>query len=334
MVLKGKSVKVAIASDFLTAFSGIPKKQQVKVMEFVNKFREDPMLPGINYEKIHNAKDPNLHSVRIDQTYRGIVMKPENDNVYVLLWVDHHDKAYKWAENKICRVHPDIGSLQIFDVEETRIPETPEADTYEMKPHHLFDDIHDRHLVRLGVPGMLLPLVRGLNTADDLDQVAHKLPQEAYEALFFIASGFSLDEVFQELERQKEPQVVDTDDYEKALDNPGSRLRFYVVEDELELAAILSAPLERWRVFLHPSQTKLVERDWNGPVRVLGGDGTGKTVAAMHRARWLAKNVFTDENDRILFTTFTSNLAADIRENLKKICTDDLMRHIDTVNLF
>jgi hypothetical protein len=55
-----------------------------------------------------------------------------------------------------------------------------------------------------------------------------------------------------------------------------------MVEEDLELAAILNAPLEKWRVFLHPSQRKLVEREWNGPVRVLGGAGTGKTVAAMH----------------------------------------------------
>ena len=50
----------------------------------------------------------------------------------------------------------------------------------------------------------------------------------------------------------------------------------------------LDAPLEKWRVFLHPSQEKLVAKKFNGPARVLGGAGTGKTVVAMHRARHLA----------------------------------------------
>ncbi len=67
--------------------------------------------------------------------------------------------------------------------------------------------------------------------------------------------------------------------------------------------------------------------------KVLGGAGTGKTVVAMHRARGLAKNVFTGENDRVLFTTFTRNLAADIRENLSKICSDEVLRRIEVVNL-
>ena len=51
--IKENQIKVAVASDFLTGFSKIPRKQQGKVLEFVNKFRSDPMSPGINYEKIH-----------------------------------------------------------------------------------------------------------------------------------------------------------------------------------------------------------------------------------------------------------------------------------------
>jgi len=42
---------------------------------------------------------------------------------------------------------------------------------------------------------------------------------------------------------------------------------------------------------------------------------TGKLVVAMHRARCLSDDVFTAKNDRILFTTFTKNLATDITQN-------------------
>ncbi|RLC07661.1 MAG: DNA helicase, partial [Deltaproteobacteria bacterium] len=90
-----KKITIAIASDFLTAFSRIPRKQQGKVLDFINKFRSNPSMPSIHYEKIQHAKDPNLRSVRIDQVYRGIVLKPEKGNAYMLLWVDHHDKAYQ-----------------------------------------------------------------------------------------------------------------------------------------------------------------------------------------------------------------------------------------------
>jgi superfamily I DNA/RNA helicase len=76
-----------------------------------------------------------------------------------------------------------------------------------------------------------------------------------------------------------------------------------------------------------------VERNWNGPVRVLGGAGTGKTVVAMHRAAWLVRNLYSQSNDRILFTTFTRNLAADIHENLRSICKEEELSHVEVVNL-
>lgn len=330
MVVGGRQITVAIAGDFLSAFARIPRKQQAKVLAFIRKFRADPTMPGINYEKIQNARDPNLRSVRIDQAYRGIVMKPEEGNVYLLLWVDHHDEAYRWALNKVCDVHPETGSLQIYDVEEAG--GVPPAAPVSAPEEALFAGVRDRHLLRLGVPEPLLPMVRRVRTERELDQLATRLPQESYEGLSYLAAGFSMEEVLQEMERVEVPEPVDTGDFAAALETPDSQRRFHVVEDDLELQAILSAPLERWRVFLHPTQRKLVERHWNGPVRVLGDAGTGKTVVAMHRAKWLAENVFTGENERILFTTFTRNLAADIRENLSKICTREDMRRIEVVN--
>ncbi|MBA3018701.1 MAG: DNA helicase, partial [Desulfobacteraceae bacterium] len=236
-------IKVAIASDFLLSFSKVPRKQQAKVMNFVTKFRSNPMLPGINYEKIAHAKDPNIRSVRIDQSYRGIVLKPDTGNVYVLLWIDHHDKAYKWAENKTYKIHPETGSLQVIEVEETQ--DKQDIELSETEERALFTDIHDRHLLSLGVPELQLPLVRGLKTTEDLDRIEDQLPQEAYEALFFLAEGYSLEDVLQDIEMAVKKEEIDTNDYESALNNPDSRRRFFVVEDDLELSAILNAPLEK-----------------------------------------------------------------------------------------
>ena len=89
-----------------------------------------------------------------------------------------------------------------------------------------------------------------------------------------------------------------------ALQNEDSR-RFYVMDEAKELTEVLNAPLDQWRIFLHPKQRRLVSMRANGPVRVLGGAGTGKTVVAMHRARYLAEEVFNRKEDRILLTTFT-----------------------------
>ena len=325
-------IKVAIGSEFLTAFARLPGRQQSKVSQFLEKFRTNPMAPGINYEKIQGARDPYLRSVRIDQTYRGIVLKPEHGNVYLLLWVDHHDEAYAWAARRQFTINTHTGSLQVIPseaVESAQLSLTPSA-----QPTGLFTHIKDKHLLQLGVPGALLPLVRQLDTDADLEANEARFPQEAVEALYMLAMGYSVEQTFNELHKDIEREVsVDPGDFEATLENEDSKRRFHVVTDALDLAEMLKAPLEKWRVFLHPSQRRLVQMHANGPVRVLGGAGTGKTVVAMHRVKFLAEHVLNQAGDKILFTTFTRNLAEDIEANLAKICSVEVQRRIRVVNL-
>ena len=321
--------RVAIFDEFLDAFAQIPRAQQKKVNKFVRKFREDPTSASINYESISTFVDPNLRTVRIDQAYRAIVLRPEHGNVYVLLWVDHHDQAMAWAAHKRVSIHPETGSLQVLSAEHVAIA-PPAAPVPAAEP--LFAKVRDRELLRIGVPQELLDPVRQLVTADQLEQLRGRLPAEAYEALWFLSEGDSLEEVERAMAVET-PASVDVADFGAALDRDASLRRFVVVHDDEALEAMLDAPLEKWRVFLHPSQRRLVQRAWNGPVRVLGGAGTGKTVVAMHRAAYLAEKVFRHPDDRVLFTTFTRNLAADIEANLRKLCGPEVLARIEVTHL-
>ncbi|WP_283848241.1 UvrD-helicase domain-containing protein [Bradyrhizobium sp. NAS80.1] len=80
-------------------------------------------------------------------------------------------------------------------------------------------------------------------------------------------------------------------------------------------------------MFLHRDQRKVAYRDYSGPALVRGGAGTGKTVVAMHRAKHLADQIAADaerSSEKVLFTTFTTNLAIDIQSNLKTLCREHL----------
>lgn len=325
-----KRVRVAISADFLTSYSRISKDKQNQVKEFIEKFKSDPRSPGLNYETLTNVKDKNLRSVRVNRQYRAIILKPATGNIYMLLWVDNHDDAYAWAQNRKFEIHPDTGALQVIEV--SHEIEAPAPIIAEKKPG-LFDSIRDRELLKLGIPLDLLPLVRSIDSEEALEAEDSKIPEEAYEALYLLAAGYSIEDVYREVVAPQASEIVDAQNFEVALNQPDSQRRFAFVEDDTELREILTAPLERWRVFLHPSQRKIVQMQANGPVRVLGGAGTGKTVVAMHRAKWLAENVFNGSNDRILFTTFTRNLATDIRENLTRLCPLDVTRRIEVINI-
>ncbi|MDF1665405.1 MAG: 3'-5' exonuclease, partial [Planctomycetota bacterium] len=65
-------------------------------------------------------------------------------------------------------------------------------------------------------------------------------------------------------------------------------------------------------------QSELVAKTFNGPARVLGGAGTGKTVVAIHRVKVLAARY--ENEGEILFTSFSRNLAENLSSQLKDIC--------------
>lgn len=321
-----RSVKVAISDDFLRAFAAIPRDRQQAVIKFLAQFRHNPASSGINYEKINNATDANMRSVRIDQNYRGIVLKPDIGEVYCLLWVDKHDDAYDWARRHKVAINPEVGNIQVFEIshEHQVVPFVPAP-----VPMGLFADLKDRQLVRLGVPEEVIPHVRAVTAEDELECLQARLPDDAFEALFYYAAGESYEDIVREREA---PEIVDTADYATALDRDTTKRHFVVVTDDSDLEALLAAPLATWRVFLHPSQRKLVERDWNGPVRVLGGAGTGKTVVVMHRAVWLARKLKDVPGKPILVTTFTRTLANDIKSHLDMIASSAERERIEVVN--
>ena len=339
-------IKVALAQDFLANLAKIPSGVQSKVLRWALNFQSNPMATGINYEKINKARDKNLRSVRIDQDWRGIVFKPDKGDVYVLMYVDKHDDAYRWAENKRIAVNPITGAMQVFATENVVEPaleharhniDIPEfdtknkANTEKTKIDYPYAKLTDTELLSLGVPNDLIKQVRTIATEAELDALQPHLPIEAYEGLFLVMAGDRVTDILISRETRVD-RKVDTEDFATALETAESQAHFVVVDDEETMAAILNAPLAQWRVFLHPTQRKLSAGDRGGPARVLGGAGTGKTVLAMHRAKWIAENALP-EGKKVLFTTFTKNLAIDIKNNLTTLCPSTVINRIEVVNL-
>ncbi len=332
------SAQVAFSKDFMEAYSRLPRKVQKKVREFSEKFQKDPTQSGLNFERIETAHDPKVRSVRIDQAYRAIVIHPPKGDVYLCVWVDHHDDAYRWVRDRRFEINPTSGTFQIFELVDGAVEAPAEAAPDAAAAKHvpgLFADHDDEDLLLAGVPEPLLVSVRALDTEADLDALAPHLPSDAAEMLYLLAAGCSLIEAIEEADRSKpEPKKVDIEDFGAALERPESQQRFKVISDQVELETMLDAPLEQWRVFLHPSQRKLVGMNAKGPVRVLGGAGTGKTVVLMHRANHLASQVFTGDTDRILVTTFTRNLALDLQMNLRNVCSAETFARLEITNLY
>ncbi|MCH5378255.1 MAG: UvrD-helicase domain-containing protein, partial [Planctomycetes bacterium] len=288
-----------IADTFTASLAKLngPEQKQVKTTAF--DLQLNPASPGMQFHRLSKSKDPNFWSVRVSSDIRVIVHKTASS--LLLCYADHHDAAYAWAERRKIERHPTTGAAQLVTVRE-RVQEAPASKPAAVPPPPaplaktkppLFADLSDDDLLGYGVPTDWLDAVRAVNE-DSLFDLSDELPQEAMEALLDIATGTT----------PPKAQVADQDADPFA--HPDAQRRFRVLDNVDELARALDFPWEKWTVFLHPSQRQYVERDFNGPARVSGSAGTGKTIVALHRAVRLAK---CDPSARVLLTTFSTALA-------------------------
>ena len=294
-----------ISDTFTSSLSKLTGDEQKAVKMTAFDLQLDPVNTGMQFHKLDRAKDKHFWSVRVSRDIRIIVHK--SDSALLLCYVDHHDAAYHWAERRKIERHPSTGAAQLVEIRET-VVEVPITKYVEQpakvspKPL-LFKAIDSSKLLDYGVPEEWIAAVREVNE-DTLFDVASHLPGEAAEALLCLATG----------ETPNTPKPIPTT--VNPFDHPDAQRRFRLMADVEELAAALEYPWEKWAVFLHPSQRDLVQRQFNGPAKVSGSAGTGKTVVALHRAVYIAKQ---NPNARILLTTFNEVLSAALRSKLRQL---------------
>jgi superfamily I DNA/RNA helicase len=231
--------------------------------------------------------------------------------------------------------------------------EAPTA-TYQAVPtNFIFQSLSEDDLSRIGVPLDWVSDIRGA-TEDRYFEIAGHLPGEAAEALLEYAATGILPAVSGYLaerasfsvrlrpsilsvppaewakfshseaphDRDKLPDLVSRPEsisgqssaVTDAFRHPDSLRRFRTIESREDLEQALAAPWETWLVFLHPSQRRIIEREFLGAARVAGSAGTGKTVVALHRVARLAQG---EPQSRVLLTTFSRPLATMLQRKLE-----------------
>jgi mRNA-degrading endonuclease RelE of RelBE toxin-antitoxin system len=301
----------SIADTFTDSLARLTGDEQKIVKTTAFDLQLDPVNPGMQFHKLDKAKDKNFWSLRVSADLRLIVHKSETS--LLLCYVDHHDKAYHWAERRKLETHPKTGAAQLVELRETikeiTVPKYVD-DGVRYKLHAkppLFATVSDDDLLGYGVPIEWLADVRRADE-DSILEIAGHLPAEAAEALLNLATGVT------------PPVAAFCIAGADPFAHPDAQRRFRVMANVEELAQALEYPWEKWTIFLHPAQRQLVERDYNGPARVAGSAGTGKTIVALHRAVFLAR---ANPDSRILLTTFSETLSNALRTKLRRLISHE-----------
>jgi mRNA-degrading endonuclease RelE of RelBE toxin-antitoxin system len=294
-----------IADTFTASLARLTNDEQKAVKTTAFDLQMNPAQPGLQFHKLDKVRDPNFASVRVSRDVRIIVHRTEGS--LLLCYVDHHDKAYAWAQRRKLETHPTTGAAQFVEirerVQEIVVPAYIEVEEPAPAKPPLFWNVAEETLLGWGVPPEWMPDVRQADE-DRLLELADHLPGEAAEALLEAATGGS--------PAAPLPVMEGTSPFE----HPDAQRRFRVVGSTEELERALDSPWDKWTVFLHPTQRSLVEQDFNGPARVSGSAGTGKTIVALHRAAHLAR---AHPDARVLLTTFSEPLANLLSTRLRRL---------------
>ena len=325
-----------IANSFTDALARLPAQEQKAAKTSAFDLQLDPSAPGLQFHRVDKSKDSNFWSIRVNRDLRIIVHRTRES--MLLAYVDHHDKAYGWAERRRIEVHPKTGAIQIVEVRERveeiapRLPFEPAVPEPVAEPMSAakpcFDGLSREQLLSLGVPADWIDDVLAADE-DRFLMLSDHLPAEASEVLLEYASTglmpvelAPVDMMAHSFRTRSAAQQISRSPAEmfqieqRAYLHPDTLRRIRPIEKADDLRLALEYARDRWMVYLHPSQRETIEKSFPGPARVAGSAGTGKTVVALHRAARLAKE---SAQARVLLTTFSRPLAQMLERKLRML---------------
>ncbi|MFF4664213.1 UvrD-helicase domain-containing protein [Streptomyces sp. NPDC001282] len=320
---------------------------------FVRRLRADRHNKALSLTFLRAAGDDgDLYLARVDARCMVLLLSTEGGDELQLLAV--RDGAF--ARDELSRLTVAIntvsGAVEVVDQSDvaanvvalsersetaasasaaTAVPETsdaaPTASTSSLR-QPIFAAHDDQRLVDLGVVPSLLPTLRKITTGEQLDRLlTHNLPELTRDVLIALRDGMDPADVERSITSGWRPEdgKVDVRDWAGAARRAVSQAE---TDDDAVLKA-LGSGFDAWRLFLHPEQRRLAVGDFKGSAKVTGGPGTGKTVVALHRVRHLVERLPAGHSHAVLLTTYNTNLALDLRERLKDLGGEELLRRVD-----
>jgi superfamily I DNA/RNA helicase/mRNA-degrading endonuclease RelE of RelBE toxin-antitoxin system len=314
----------------------LPRTVKGALYDFQHKFKANPGATGLQLKQLKG--DSRLWSARVNDEYRALLLRLA-DHDWLIVSVKHRKEVYENLDRLSYGINQVTGGIEYVDlqvVEASVLRRTaptpapapaPRAEPELPRPEPLFASFTDRQLTDLGVAEPLVPVIRTLTTEEQLLGLIEYAPQLTGEILLSLFDGRSYDDVLDQVTAPvAAPEPVDTEDFQTAAERPATMV---TTTDEALREALEGEDFGRWKVFLHPTQAKLVERDYSGPARVGGGPGTGKTIVALHRVKHLVERLPQGRNKQILLTTYNKNLAADLRARLLELGGEQLLSRVD-----
>ena len=323
------AVKIAFSKAYFRDVKSLTDDERYQLDSLLSRIKYDRITEGDNKELIKCQGGEKVFSYRVNRDIRLAVYlwKPKE---YLILACDHHNKLYERVR-RMRMAHVGSAELpnaieQAVDIRESSEPQETSG-AREIFQNGLMNFTIDQ-ITSLGTSRDVAESLRNARSEDELISLVQDIESpQTRDALLDVAIDPRAFEQKKASLVQEEPR--------KSVDvvlkrNYADRENYYILAEDM-YEAYFNGKLENWQVFLHPDQTRSVEMESKGPMMVTGPAGTGKSVVAVHRVKWLLTHRYRVKG-RVLLTTFTHTLAEYARELLKSICSDEEMRRVEVTH--
>ncbi len=324
---------------FEPSLNKLDPRGQKHVTNALEKYRRNPETPGLNLEKLSgNARKNGLLTIRASKELRVLLVREGPTSVF--LRAGHHDEIYRLAKDSVFVVpHAGIPGLIATKPDAVDLDGSPLASRRtagqrvpDSEPS-ILEHWDTPNLLKAGFDKDEIRLLH-CATQNSLFDVWPDVANEKFDLVLECLKQ-SPDEFF-----QRQLIADDTRSHERfreVIVERGALGGLSTLLTSEEFQRLMVAPIEDWMIFLHPDQRSLVNRHFNGPARVRGSAGTGKTVVALHRAAALVKRLTTDAGQSrgqppVLFTTFIKSLPP-VFENLYRRLPTSLEGVVKFINV-
>lgn len=280
-------MQLVIHRSFLDSLEELSKSDRRRTVALLDKIREDPTAAGLRQHHVMNGFTSLSPSMSIRIIAQNVGKK------LILLHVDQHDDAYKWAERHNLLSDMASGTFEIVGSSRCPTDEEPPGDAGRSYGKEIL-----ARLAGCGVPDYIARTFGHCSSEDDLLAKLETMSPEWQEAIIAIATGTT-----EQLRIPREPSSL-----------------VKVLSGDEQLSDALHLSVAKWRMFLHPKQQSAVNASSGRVTCIVGGPGTGKSVVCANRAVHLSKSLAYDEVVAVF--TYSINLVADMRDHITHLAPE------------
>ncbi|MFN8075129.1 MAG: 3'-5' exonuclease [Kineosporiaceae bacterium] len=323
-------MSVVFHRDFARNLERLDRGVKAKAWDFVTKLSAEPDGTGLDLKLPASPADRRVRTARVNDQYRAVlfVVGDGRGPDYVLATILNHDDAYDFASSVVMQVNAGSGAVELITQDAASPQRVPSPGLTSGAGEGAREEAHAAQqclpfevaeLISLGIDAPTAVAAVQVHDEAALLALLGDLPAWQSAALLDLATGRSLDDVRNDYaitpvaaEHVDAPETL-----RDALARPSSQMEFATLADD-DLQAMINGEFAAWRVYLHPRQRAHAYRDrYNGPARITGGPGTGKTVVALHRAAHLARR--SAVHGDVLLVTYNRTLAAQLKADLYRL---------------